>query len=212
MHLYDFPIDAEIITGSGTDYYTFIDKNYFDVCNNARVIEVGPFYGNHTKLITNHKPSYLECVEGNINCKSVLEKIPGVDNVVVDDIWLLTTPQPFDIVICFGVLYHHHSALHLLELFVNFNDPEYIILDCVTAEHPLAYLPEESNTPGNRQVRGQWKNCGINLTPPFFIVNQSLTNMGYKLDIAHKLQTQYFSKSDGWVARWKKEQINDQPV
>jgi hypothetical protein len=154
-------------------------------------------------LIAKHTPLYLECIEGNPSCQSVLKQIPGVDKVVVDDVWLRTDINPFDVVICFGVLYHHHSALHLLELLVNCNTPKYLMLDCVTAEHPLAYLPEAVNIVGSRQLRQSWKHCGVNLKTPFFIINQSLSNMGYNLKISHKLATNHFPKSNGWVALWE---------
>ena len=203
MHPYDFKEDVKTVTGNETEYYNFIDKNYLNICANARVLEVGPHDGNHTKLIAKHVPCYLECIEGNIVHQSTLEDIPGVDKVVVDDVWLMGDAKPFDVVICFGVLYHHHSSLHLLELFVNYNTPKYIMLDCVTAEHPLAYLPEDINISGSRQLRKSWKHCGVNFKTPFFIINQSLSNMGYDLEISHKLQTSYFPKSNGWVALWK---------
>lgn len=203
MHPYDFDPDTPIVRGTEKDYLDFIESNYLQLCNGLKVLEVGPFNGYHTKIITKHTPSYLECVEPNARCKSYLEEIKGVDKIIVDDIWLRTQPQPFDIVICFGVLYHHHSALHLLELFVNCYNPKYIMLDCVTAEHPLAYLPEPVNVPGSRNLRDGWKHCGMNIKPPYFIVNQSLSNMGYKKKLSHKLQTNYAPKSNSWVALWE---------
>lgn len=203
MHPYDFKNNTTVISGSIADYYNNIDKHYFGVCSNSSVLEIGPFNGYHSKLIASHRPSYFECIEGNPSCKSVLESIPGIDKVIIDDIWLKRDQQPFDVVICFGVLYHHHSPLHLLELIVNLNTPKYILLDCVTAEHPLAFLKEDVNLPGARQVRPNWKHCGTNLKAPFFIINQSLDNMGYNLVQAHKLQTDWFPKSNGWVALWE---------
>jgi len=203
MHPYDFKEDTKTVTGDKIAYYNFIDKNYLNVCAGARVLEVGPGSGEHTKLIAKHTPCYLECVEGNPAHQSELENIVGVDKVVIDDIWLRSDTESFDIVICFGVLYHHHSPLHLLELFVNYNTPKYIMLDCVTAEHPLAYLPEAVNIAGSRQLRQSWKHCGVNLKTPFFIINQSLSNMGYNLKLSHKLLTNHFSKSNGWVALWE---------
>lgn len=211
MHPYDFPIDTETINGNVSIYFDIIDKNYFNICKNVRVLEVGPYSGHHTELIAKHNPSYFECVEGDATHKSKLESIPGVDKVTVDDIWLKSDIQPFDVVICFGVLYHHHSALHLLEMFVNYNNPKYIMLDCVTAEHPLAYLSEHINMSGSRQIRNSWKHCGLNLKPPFFIVNLALSNMGYQLKISHKLQSEWFPKSNGWVAMWERTE-NDKSV
>ena len=210
MHPYDFPLHTESVTGNMHDYFDFVNKNYFEICKGRRILEVGPLFGEHTKLIANHNPNYLECVEGNPQMSSYLEKIPCA-KVVIDDIWLNSMSKLFDIVVCFGVLYHHHSALHLLELFVNLNDPEYIMLDCVTAEHPLAYLPEQISLIGSRAVRPNWKHCGVNFKPPFFVCNMALINMGYKLEKVNKLQSTWVPKSNGWVARWKKSQ-NEQSI
>lgn len=203
MHPYDFPADTETVYGSRENYYEFIDTTYFDVCKNSRVLEVAPFMGDHTKLLLKHEPSYVECIEGNSEVLSILKKIQGIDKIVIDDVWLRMDVIPFDVVVCFGLLYHHHSPLHLLELFVNLNTPKHIMLDCVTAEHPLAYIHEEINIPGSRQVRLNWKHCGLNLKPPFFIVNLAMSNMGYTLKKVHKLQTEYYPKSNGWVAHWE---------
>ena len=203
MHPYDFNKDTKTVTGDETAYYNFIDNTYLNVCANSRVLEVGPGVGKHTKIIAKHKPLYLECVEANPYCVSVLENIPGIDKIIADDIWLLSDVNPVDVVICFGVLYHHHSALHLLELFVNCNTPKYIMLDCVTAGHPLEYISESVNIGGSRQVRQSWKHCGVNFKAPFFIINQSLSTMGYNLKLSHKLQTTHFPKSNGWVALWE---------
>jgi hypothetical protein len=77
------------------------------------------------------------------------------------------------------------------------------MLDCVTAEHPLVYLPESVNIGGSRQIRQSWKHCGINLKTPFFIINQSMSNMGYDCIMTHKLETSFYPKSNGWVALWE---------
>lgn len=203
MHPYDFPVGTETVYGNKENYYEFIDKIYFDICKNSRVLEVAPFSGEHTKLLVKHNPTYLECIEGDSNLLPVLKKIQGIDKVVIDDVWLRSEVIPFDVVICFGLLYHHHSALHLLELFVNLNSPKHIMLDCVTAEHPLAYIPEDINVAGSRQIRRNWKQCGLNFKPPFFIINLAMANMGYTLKKVHKLQTNYLPKSNGWVAHWE---------
>jgi hypothetical protein len=203
MHPFDFPADVTTLTGDRQDYFAFINSRYFSICQNQKVLEIGPFNGDHSKLIAAHQPSYFECVEGDPACKTKLESIPGIGKVTIGDIWLKQDPQPFDVVICFGVLYHHHSPLHLLELLVNLNAPNYILLDCVTAEHPLAFIKESTNIAGTRQIIPGWKHCGINLKAPFFIINQSLDNMGYNLVQAHKLQCNYFPKSNGWVALWE---------
>ena len=206
MHPFDFDAGTEVIQGNDRDYWNFIENNYLHLCANQKVLEVGPFRGNHTKIITKHKPSYLECIEANADCKESLERINGINKIVIDDVWLQTEKRQFDIVICFGVLYHHHSPLYLLELFVNCYNPKYIMLDCVNAGNPLSYLPEPVNSPGYRYLRDGWKNCGMNFNPPFFIINQSMSHMGYKIKLSHKLETSYMPKSNSWTALWEQEE------
>jgi hypothetical protein len=187
MHHFDFDESTQTIKGNKQDYFEFIEKNYLYLTRGLRVLEVGANSGHHTKIISKYKPSYLECVEADPRWKVQLEIV--------------------DMVICFGVLYHHHSSLHLLEIFANYYKPKYIMLDSVTASHPLEYLLEKVNISGSRNLKKGWKHCGVNFKTPFFIINQSLDNMGYEKQLSHKLATSYFPKSNGWVAMWKLKDV-----
>ena len=205
MHPFDFPTDVITLSGDQTDYFTFIDRQYFSVCKNNKVLEIGPFHGKHSELIVNHAPSYFEIVEGDVTAVNQLLKIPGIDKVVHNDviIELQENPKHFDVCICLGVLYHLHSPLHLLELMINKCQPNYLMLDCVTAPHPLVFLNERVNESGNCQTVSNWKSCNFNFIVPFFIYNESLHNMGYQLSFVNKQSVSWFSKSNGWTALWK---------
>jgi SAM-dependent methyltransferase len=205
MHPFDFPSDIVTITGSKSDYYSFIDKTYFSICKDNRILEIGPFSGHHTELIVQHRPAYVEVVEGDAGAIKTLKKNTKIDKIIHNDIMLelQTNFKQFDVCICLGVLYHLHSPLHLLELIINKCQPNYILLDCVTAPHPLVFLKEPINSPGNGQTVNGWKSCELNFVVPFFIFNQSLHSMGYQLELANKQAVSWFPKSNGWTALWK---------
>jgi SAM-dependent methyltransferase len=205
MHPFDFPADVITLTGNCQDYFAFINNKYFSICQNQRVLEIGPFGGKHSKLIINNAPSYFETIEGDAENARKLSNIIGIDNIIHNDVIveLQENSKQFDVCVCFGVLYHLHSPLHLIELIINKCQPRYLLLDCVMAPHPLVFLDESINTPGNCQTVKEWKSCKLNLVIPFFIYNQSLYNMGYKLELVNQQTVSWRPKSNGWTAMWK---------
>ena len=202
---FHFPIDTVTIDGNQSDYYSFINHTYFSICKDQRVLEIGAFFGDHSKLIATQSPSYFEIVEGDASVIERLENIPKIDKVIHNDIILelQENSKPFDVCICLGVLYHLHSPLHLLELMVNKCQPKFILLDTVEAPYPLVFEPEIINRPGNCQTIDNWKSCKLNFVVPFYIYNQSLHNMGYQLESVNKQAVSWFPKSNGWTALWK---------
>ena len=203
---YNIQTDAPVFAGSYIEYLNFIDTTYFDIIQQRSILEIGPFQGDHSKLIVDHDPLQFEIVEGNKHACSLLETIPGVTNIIHDDVMqYLTCPKPVDVVVCFGVLYHLHSPLHLLELIVNYCNPEYILLDCVMESKEIAFFAEAANLPGNNQIRNGWKSCSVNLVIPFLMYLDVMKTLGYQLDLVNRLQIHdQFSKHNSWVARWKK--------
>jgi hypothetical protein len=199
--------DAPVISGSEHDYFDFINNNYFNILKQRKVLEIGPCYGQHSKLIVDHGPSYFEIIEGDKTACRKVKKIQGISNIIHDDVMQnLISPRPFDVVICFGVLYHLHSPLHLLELIVNYCDPEYILLDSCMEPEELAFKYEMPDIAGNAQIRDGWKSCSKNLVLPFLIYLDVMENLGYTLDLVHRLRIKnYPAKADSWVARWKKQ-------
>ena len=190
------------------EYLTLMSDEYFSICQNKSVIEIGPSYGIHTKLIAKHSPQYLELIEPDTKNSEKLTSIAGVDNLIVDDaFFVLKNKHPADIVVCCGVLYHLHSPLYLLELITNHCSPEYIILDCVTDQKSISFLREADNISGNRQLIPNWRSAGYNLVAPFNIVNQSMTNMGYTLIKNNGFAfdaIEWNSKENVWVGLWKR--------
>jgi len=204
---YNIQTDAPIFSGSDLDYFDFINTNYFNILEQRRVLEIGPFHGHHSKLIANSSPSYFEIIEGDKKACRRIKKISGINNIIHDDVMQnLISPRPFDVVVCFGVLYHLHSPLHLLELIVNYCDPEYILLDCCMEPDELSFKYEMPDLAGNAQIRDGWKSCSKNLVLPFLIYLDVMQNLGYNLDLVDRLQIKnYPAKANFWVARWKKQ-------
>jgi len=189
------------------EYLILMSDEYFSICQNKSVIEIGPNDGVHTKLIAKHNPKYLELIEPDTKISEDLRSIAGVDNLIVDDaFFVLKDKHPADVVVCCGVLYHLHSPLYLLELITNHCNPEYIILDCATDQKSISFLREADNIPGNRQLMSTWRSAGYNLVAPFNIINQAMTNMGYTLIKKHELgaDIEFKSKQNFWVGLWKR--------
>lgn len=203
------PFDIEQVAllkfGHTDEYYDFIKQNYFDVCYNSRVLEIGPGMGEHTSRILSQNPKYVEIIEGDKTMVDLSLKKNNVDRVVIDDVMLaLTEKKSFDVVICLGVLYHLHSSLHLLELIVNNCNPKILILDCVRAPSALEFLPETSNFTGQNQTRQGWRGCNFNLVIPFLTYHDAMINLGYKMKQVNRIQVDnYFPKSNSWMASWE---------
>lgn len=189
------------------EYLILMSGEYFSICQNKSVIEIGPHDGIHTKLIVGYSPTYLELIEPDTQNSEKLTSITGVDSLIVDDaFFVFKDKHPADVVVCCGVLYHLHSPLYLLELITNHCDPEYIILDCATDQKNISFLVEADNIPGNRQLISNWRSAGYNLVAPFNIINQAMTNMGYTLIKKHEFgkTIEWKSKENFWVGLWKR--------
>lgn len=126
-----------------------------EYCKNKTVIEIGPGTGEITQSIAAAKPAHLTCVEPNkvmighvrrqqgmfnyllthpeedgqiqIEQNTVATKVDKIVNSTANDFYV--NEQLADVVVCFGVLYHLHSPLHLLELIVNKSKPSTVILE-----------------------------------------------------------------------------------
>jgi len=203
MHPFDHSLQTETIVGDWNQYIESIDQNYLSVCNNKTILEIAGGRGIISKRIVQQSPKKFTMVDPGFKT-SPIEETSQIEFISKDINLCLSQPSPFDVVICFGLLYHLHSPLHLLELIVNYCNPETIILDNVIAPHPLTFNHETHNIPGNRFVEKEWKHCPYNMPTPFFVINQSLDHMGYGLVKSHHLRCTEFSKSNSWVASWQK--------
>lgn len=205
------PTPQSVFSGTNKDYLNFLFDEYFHVLQQKRVLEIGPNQGDHIKTIQKTNPIYHEAIEAN---KKFVDKLttqyPTVNVLHADIFDVLSTYKKFDVTVCFGVLYHFHSPLHLLELIVNNTDPEFVLIDCVCAPDNLKFNNEDVNMYGNRFSVNNWKTANFNLVVPFEIVSQSMKHMGYSLVKKSMLNiNDNLSKSNSWIGMWKNESSMD---
>jgi 2-polyprenyl-3-methyl-5-hydroxy-6-metoxy-1,4-benzoquinol methylase len=192
------------------EYLDFMSAEYFYVCEDRSVLEIGPYVGLHTKLIAKQQPNYLELVEANAELLPDLKKINGVNNIINDDVMFYVQQQKhYDVVVCCGILYHLHCPLNLLELIANHNTPEWVVLDCKLDIPQLSFIVEPDNVTKNRITRSGWLSTKFSIVAPFEIINLAMENMGYLLIKTDTVQVwDYKPKQDTWVGLWRKNGRN----
>ena len=159
-------------------------KTHFRYCTNATVLEIGPYYGHHTKLIIESEPASITLVENNASAIEVLRQTFDNEIVHADIHDFLKVARHFDVVVCCGVLYHLHSPVHLLELIVNMATPKIVILESVNA-YSISLNYEADNTWGHRYIIESWKSAKCNILLPFNEIIGIMKTLGYELADNH---------------------------
>lgn len=213
-------LGSQFHTGDNFPYwvnYLYRIQEVFTVIENKTVLEIGPFTGNHTYFLREFKPKSITLVEPNIyGVNKLTRKYPEYE-VIHDDIMLfLEKPRKFDVVMCFGVLYHLHSPLYLLELIANRCDPDFILLETTTGNTAgnqfvnnssiLRY--EDDNTLGNRYTVNNWKSVKMHLNIYQSVIDEALKNLGYDNFYQHNLygvENICESKTNSYVNGYKKK-------
>ena len=164
----------------------YLDKlyPYLNICQDNKVLEIGPFMGIHTQVAQSYNPEKITLVELNKGAlKGLRAKFSTCENIEIieDDIFhYLENPREFDVVLCLGVLYHLHASLYLLELIVNRVSPKYV---CIESYDTSLYIhKEDDNTPGARQLSSGWKSANITIKLPKETIISAMKNLGYKLN------------------------------
>lgn len=192
------------------NYEKILSENYFYFCQHKKILEIAPADGVHSELIGRHNPDYYLAIEADSHAVESLRNNTKFNKIIEDDVFLAINQfEKFDVVICFGLLYHLPHPYYLLELIVNYNDPEIIILDTVRVDNIIS-VSEKINVPGYRQVKENWKTCGYNIVLPLENIDLALQHLGYKMSIKHKLNVPFGpkynnSKNNSWLALWQKD-------
>lgn len=186
-------------------YLKFVDDEFFYDIDNKSVTEIAPFTGHQTVIIYKHKLTSLTLIEPCIlSCDRLKSRFQSA-RIINEDIFTAykTENLSSDVVICFGLLYHLHSPLFLLECIVNQSNPDTIILDSINTDKCMI-LPENINNPG--MMRSNRKIIPYNLSLSFDIINQALESMGYYCEKQENLNqfSKIPQKKFCWIARWKK--------
>lgn len=154
---------------------------YFNICKDKTVLEIGPYIGIQTQVIEANGPKEITLVEPNGNAVNILHNYFNNVEIVQDDIFFyLESTRNFDVVVCFGVLYHLHSPLYLLELIANRVSPELVIIETFTQTYPKVTI-EGDNTPGARQLINDWKSVNMAISISKDTIITAMDNLGYTL-------------------------------
>jgi len=173
----------------------YLDKihPYLKICENKKILEIGPFNGTHTQVIKSHNPQKITLVELNEQALFALKHYHADCEIVEDDIFhYLEQTHEFDVVLCCGVLYHFHSPLHLLELIVNRASPKFVCIE--SYDFVLCINQEDDNTPGARQLLPDWKSSNISIKIPKETIINAMQNLGYKLNVCDETLVKFKNK------------------
>tara|TARA_R110002012_G_scaffold281189_1_gene470192 strand:- start:419 stop:832 length:414 start_codon:yes stop_codon:yes gene_type:complete len=120
--------------------------------------------------------------------------------------------QEYDVVTCFGLLYHLHSPMHLFEQIINKSKPKTIIIESVHVAVDAALHDEEFNTSGNAfRDKDIITPIPFSFTTSYHTINQVLDSVGYKYVSGLKnynnikIDAEYgTSKKDCWLGIYEK--------
>ena len=150
----------DILGNDDPNLMQYLQRIYpdFQICQDRKVLEIGSFHGNHTRIISHYKPKHITAIEPK--------------------------HHEFDVVVCCGVLYHFHSPLWLLELIANRINPTYIIMEGFFKylEGHHAIIDEEvMGVPGSRVAFSNWKHIGLRLALSYEVFLKAMEELGYQL-------------------------------
>ena len=169
------------------NYLEFI-KPFLDVCTDKNVLEIGPLHGYHTSIIEKTNPKSVTLVEPNSDVIEELKNNFPNYNVIKEDIFdFVETPQLFDVVVCFGVLYHFHSPIHLLEKIVNNFNPKIILIESLflNDDNIARISDEDDNKKGSRIFNG--KSAKIHIVYNTNVIIRAMINLGYELETKEQI-------------------------
>ncbi|NBY39821.1 MAG: hypothetical protein EBQ66_02670 [Flavobacteriia bacterium] len=199
------------------------------------MLEIGPNIGQQTYCIMNNNPRFVTQVEADEdNLPNLRSRFPH-NNILHQDIFdYYKVPHKMDVVVCCGMFYHLHNPFHLLELIVNQSDPEYLVLDCTSADNASGWLKdsisledpttgeckirvrdeytsavlidtEVTNTPGMRQSSMK-KHMPFSIVFHTDLYRKALESFGYQTLKIEKIGTRFKTKTkhSSWMGLWKK--------
>tara|TARA_Y100000385_G_scaffold157285_1_gene163052 strand:+ start:199 stop:771 length:573 start_codon:yes stop_codon:yes gene_type:complete len=155
--------------------YDELLKETFSLCKDKSVLELSTFRNLHSNIIKTFAHSW-QGVEPDQRFAG-----PNTFTGTANDFYRSNIgEQEYDIVICFGLLYHLHSPIHLFEQIINKSKPKTIIIESVNTVG-ITYHEEEFNTSGNAfcdediTIPMPW-----NITCTADITTKILDSVGYK--------------------------------
>lgn len=124
----------------------------FSMVRNKTILEIGPGFGWHTKIMLKFNPEKIICVEPDERFESeeVYKKNTDIitfHSCTANDYYSRNN-ESVDIVVCCCVLYHLHSPIHLLEKIINVSKPKYLLIETVNGDD-LVFGNEQFEELGN---------------------------------------------------------------
>jgi 16S rRNA A1518/A1519 N6-dimethyltransferase RsmA/KsgA/DIM1 with predicted DNA glycosylase/AP lyase activity len=158
---------------------------HFTYVQGKSALEVGPFDGYLTEYILKENPSKLFLLESNSSAVETLQTRYGRNDLVTvvdgDMHYDFDKIGIVDVAILYGVIYHSHAPLLVLEELVNHCNPEMILIDGpLLLDVQVAVVNEKTNDPGMRYTRTSlWKTVDmVTVMSKDSIVN-AMKNLGY---------------------------------
>jgi SAM-dependent methyltransferase len=187
-------------------------QNFFDSVKDKTVLDIGAKHGHHAEIILKNNPKKLTLLDSSEEyCANLKNKFQNYNNVEIlgDDAFLFINQnsKKVDVVTLLGLLYHFHSPLHLIELIINYLDPQIIILDYPTGPMEQAefqnnfFVPEtnnfcrirheQTNYKSWRNTRTDWKSINYSIIVPLYHIDKSLKDIGYSATVISNPKEQY---------------------
>jgi hypothetical protein len=186
-------------------YNEFLEET-FSICKGKNVLELATFNNRHSRIIKGLANSW-QGVEPEQRFAG-----PNMFTGTANDFYSSKIgEQEYDVVTCFGLLYHLHSPLHLFEQIINKSKPKTIIIESVITVG-ISCQEEEFNTSGNAfcdkdiTIPMPW-----NITCTADITTKILDSVGYKYVSGMvnynnlEIEKEYGkSKKDCWLGIYEK--------
>jgi SAM-dependent methyltransferase len=189
-----------------------ISDKMFPILKDLNVLELGSMGGTHFTTNLFRYTSNITAIEFDLFSVHYLKRhFPTVKVIHKDFNECLPTVGEFDAVVIYGILYHSHAPLKIIEDVANFVKPKFILLESVLglrAKDDVSIWEETPNLPGKRY--SERKTCGlvINLGQSYY--DFALGNLGYeKIDEFDVATDEYLMSTPGelkkpaYYSTWK---------
>jgi len=164
--------------------FQFINDKFFNYINGLSTVELGSGGGDFHTLHLEKHASKLLCIEYKLlniytlrNCRTEKMEI-----LYADYHEAVRTVGEYDAVVMFGILYHSHSPLGLLEDVVNYIKPKIILLNAIH-DGPIEVVAADEIPDSNfmnRQISKNSKCSNLVLSISHTIYKKVMQNMGYE--------------------------------
>ena len=159
------------------------ENNVFACVKDQLVLELAANGGWHSRLIYEHNPKKLVCVEpDNFFTEPLYTEFASQHNDV-ECVWdtynnyLINNKNKFDVVVCCGLLYHLHSPLDCIEKIINIHQPKTFILESIDAE--IEHLNDEVLNLCGNAFEDNYKHIPYSFIIPIKKYKEILSNVGY---------------------------------